>query len=39
MIPCSKCGKDQNEKDGKNIIASISGSIMGDEMIERYGHI
>jgi len=36
MFPCSNCGKELDDKDGKNIIASISGSLMGDETIEFY---
>jgi len=36
MFPCSNCGRDLGENGGKNIIASISGSIMGDETIETF---
>ncbi len=38
MIPCNCCGRDLAEKSGKNVIASISGSIMGDELIETFFH-
>ena len=38
MFQCSSCGKELDDKDGKNIIASISGSIMGDETIETFFH-
>lgn len=38
MIRCSKCGMDLEDKAGKNVIASISGSIMGDETIETFFH-
>ncbi|RPH97004.1 MAG: hypothetical protein EHM72_14070 [Calditrichaeota bacterium] len=36
MLMCSRCGKDLKESGGDNVIASISGSIMGDEMTETF---
>lgn len=38
MLHCSQCGIELEEKGGKNFIASISGSIMGDEVIESFFH-
>ena len=35
-IRCTKCGKIITDDNNKNIAASISGSIMGDEYIESY---
>jgi len=36
MIECSKCGKALDEKGRSARVASIAGSIMGDETIESY---
>jgi hypothetical protein len=36
MIPCSKCGKDLSEEGKNSALASISGSIMGDEYTESF---
>jgi len=36
MMPCSHCRKDLDGNQGKNLQASISGSIMGDETTESY---
>lgn len=36
MIKCSQCGKAFGEEDRDSRVASISGSIMGDEYIETY---
>lgn len=36
MIRCSQCGKEFNRQAGDQSVASISGSIMGDEYIESY---
>ena len=36
MIKCTKCGKDLDGRDRSVRMASISGSIMGDEYIESY---
>ena len=33
---CAKCGKDLSEKNGGGRVASISGSIMGDETTDSY---
>ena len=36
MIKCSKCGQELDGKEKANRLASISGSIMGDEYIETF---
>jgi hypothetical protein len=36
MIRCSRCGKDFDLQEVDKPVASISGSIMGDEYIESY---
>lgn len=36
MIACSQCGRVLEDKGGKAWVASMSGSIMGDEYIETY---
>jgi len=36
MIACSKCGKELEGKEGGDRVASISGSIMGDETIDSF---
>lgn len=33
---CSQCGKEFDQKEGGQPVASISGSIMGDEQIDSY---
>ncbi len=36
MIQCAKCGKNLTRGDGGGRIVSISGGIMGDEVIDSY---
>lgn len=36
MIRCSQCGRELDQQTGGRCVASISGSIMGDEYIESY---
>ena len=36
MIPCSQCGEDLHPHAKHESVASISGSIMGDEYVESY---
>ncbi len=36
MIKCSKCGRDFDKQEADKPVASISGSIMGDEYVESY---
>jgi hypothetical protein len=36
MIRCSQCGREFNPQRKEGFVASISGSIMGDEYIETY---
>ena len=36
MIRCSQCRRDFDQKAGGRCVASISGSILGDEYIESY---
>ena len=36
MISCSQCGKDLSEEGKNSSVASISGSIMGDEYTESF---
>jgi hypothetical protein len=36
MVQCVKCGKELDSKEGGDRVASISGSIMGDECAETY---
>jgi len=36
MIRCSQCGRDFDRRAGDRCVASISGSIMGDEYTESY---
>lgn len=36
MVQCVKCGKELDSKEGGDRVASISGSIMGDECVETY---
>jgi len=36
MVPCTQCGKDLSEEGKNSSVASISGSIMGDECTESF---
>ncbi len=36
MVQCAKCGKEFSSKENGDWIASISGSISGDECVETY---
>ena len=36
MVRCSQCGRDFDPQAGGRCVASVSGSIMGDETIESY---
>lgn len=36
MVQCIKCGKNLEDEDGGGQVASISGSIMGDEYTDSY---